>query len=314
MIQSSPMLQLQGRFPSPPPSRRVRPSLPYTSLRSGVSGISTGMASPPPSGDWAARSRHTYGWPVPYPPPARPEQIQRRSPWLYGQPFHYGMGDTAQQAGGVVSAGATAAAPAAVAAGLIPAAAVPFIGPAIAGIVLGIEAILHSGCGNTCVITSNWANQAEALLEQNKDSYFALSTPRAQSAQTIALQNFDKIWNYLVQECSSPQVGNAGVRCISDRQAGSCKWRDSLGQCWNWFIGYRNPIANDPNVVPDSQSSQAAQFQVQSVSQGTALPGAGGSVAANTGTSGVFDSKTLLVLGLAGVALVMVSQGGKGGS
>jgi hypothetical protein len=25
--------------------------------------------------------------------------------------------------------------------------------------------------------------------------------------------------------------------------------------CWNWFNAYRDPIANDPNVVADSASS-----------------------------------------------------------
>lgn len=336
MLQAVPMNVLGGRLPAPPPSRRVRPSIPYPSVRIGVSGLSVGMAAPPPSGDWASRSRHQYGWPVPYAPPARPEQIQRRSPWLYGGPYSYGtygmhgLGDATDAAvaqkvgavaGTVVPVIPGVASSVASIVGVTAAAAIPIIGAAIAGITIGIAVLLNSGCGQTCIITSNWANQAEALIRQNLTAYFSLAKPRAQSAQAIALANFDAIWNKLVAECSSPQVGNAGVHCISDRQAGACVWKQTatysadimaagepqIGQCWNWFSGYRDPIANDPNVVPDSQSAQY-QAQSQQVSQATAIPGPTGTVSANTTTSGVFDSKTLLLLG--GLALAVYAMGG----
>jgi hypothetical protein len=164
------------------------------------------------------------------------------------------------------------------------------VGAAFAGIWLGIEALLNSGCGNTCVVTSNWANQAEALLKQNLAAYQALPTPRAESAQAAYLQNFDKIWAYLVQECSQPQVGTAGQRCISDRQAGACHYHDATGQCWNWFTGYRDPIANDPNVVPDSAASQVS----------------GAVAGAVTGAAGSLGMSPWL---LAGVALLVVGLG-----
>jgi len=131
---------------------------------------------------------------------------------------------------------------------------IPIVGAAFAGIWLGIQAILNSGCGQSCVITSNWADQAEALLKQNLAAYLALPTPRAQSAQQAYLGNFDSVWNYLVQECSSPGLSTAGQHCISDREAGACHYQAN-GQCWNWFVGYRDPIANDPNVVPDSTAA-----------------------------------------------------------
>ena len=38
------------------------------------------------------------------------------------------------------------------------------------------------------------------------------------------------------------------MACIADRQRGGCHYQ-SNGQCWNWFIGYRDPIANDPQVA-----------------------------------------------------------------
>lgn len=164
-----------------------------------------------------------------------------------------------QVAGTVYGAGTGVAAPVAggalATAAAIPASlAIPIVGAAFAGIWLGIQAILNSGCGQSCVITSNWANQAEALLKKNLAAYLALPTPRAQSAQQAYLSNFDAVWNYLVQECSSPGLSTAGQHCISDRQSGGCHYHQN-GQCWNWFVGYRDPIANDPNVVPDSAAS-----------------------------------------------------------
>ena len=135
---------------------------------------------------------------------------------------------------------------------------VPLIGAAFAGVALGIQAILNSGCGQTCIITSNWANQAEAALQKNKDEYFAIPAPRPQSAKTAALANFDKVWAYLVQECSAPQLGSAGQRCISDRQEGACKWQ-SNGACWNWFSGYRDPISADQTISDQAYSASLAQ-------------------------------------------------------
>jgi hypothetical protein len=124
-----------------------------------------------------------------------------------------------------------------------------------------------SGCGQTCVLSSQYANQAEALLKQNIAAYFAINPPRPQSAQTAGLTNFDTIWSDLDQQCSNAQLGAAGQRCITDRQAGGCTWKASppeypgepaAGDCWNWFNAYRDPIANDPDVVPDSELTSAS--------------------------------------------------------
>lgn len=165
---------------------------------------------------------------------------------------------------GVTASAASSAAAAGTAAtilGMAPALAIPIIGAAIAGITIGIIALLHSGCGETCVVTSNWANQAEDLLEKNIQAYFSAAAPRTDAQKAVALANFDSVWNYLVSQCSAPALGTAGHNCIADRQAGACKWKqtaDSIllkypgepqpGQCWNWFSGYRDPIANDATV------------------------------------------------------------------
>ncbi len=189
-----------------------------------------------------------------------------------------GLGDanSAAAAAGTGAAVVGSAVSAAAAAGLIAGAAVPFIGPAIAVVALGIELLIkNSGCGITCVETSQWANQAEPLLQQNIRAYFSQPAPRTQSSQQLALQSFDKVWLTLQQQCTQPGTGNAGVRCISDRQAGACTWKQSAnspllsypgepqpGACWNWFSGYRDPIAHDPDVVPDAQLAAGAVSSV----------------------------------------------------
>ncbi len=144
--------------------------------------------------------------------------------------------------------------------------AVPIIGAAIAGATILLTYLIKdSGCGQTCIETSSWANQAEPLLQQNISAYFSVAAPRSQSQQNAALANFDTTWAALVNLCSGYGTGDAGKACISDRQAGACKWKATAnspwpggpaqGACWNWFNAYRDPIANDPNVVADSTSS-----------------------------------------------------------
>jgi hypothetical protein len=207
-----------------------------------------------------------------------------------------GLGQTGQQIAGTAYSAGTSIATVPVAgvlAGAVPAIsslAIPIVGAAFAGIWLGIEALINSGCGQSCVITSDWANQAEAWLKKNLDAYLSLPTPRAQSAQAAYLANFDKILNYLVQECSNPQLGGAGQRCISDRQSGACHFHDANGACWNWVVGYRDPIANDSNVVPDSAATQVS----------------GAVTGAFTGAAGSLGISPWL---LGGVALLVIGLG-----
>lgn len=192
--------------------------------------------------------------------------------------------------------------------GMTPALAIPIIGAAIVGITIGITALLQRGCGQTCIVTSQWANQAEDLLKQNISAYFSLPAPRTYSQQQAALNNFEVVWARLQQLCGQQGTGDAGVRCITDRQAGSCKWRQTSdsqllqypgepgpGQCWNWINGYRDPIANDPNVISDA----AALLSSAETSAGAAGDGAAGSGLLPAG----FDSKTLLLLGAGALIL-----------
>jgi hypothetical protein len=188
-----------------------------------------------------------------------------------------GMGDAASEqldtgvlnigssAGGALASGAISSAGGFL--GMSASVAIPVVGAAIAGVaLLATYLIKNSGCGVTCVETSSWANQAATILGQNIAAYFALPTPRSQSSQAAALATFDQVWAQLVQNCSQAGTGTAGQKCISDRQAGACTWKQTAaavppwgtpaaGECWNWFNGYRDPIANDPNVADDATAT-----------------------------------------------------------
>ena len=171
--------------------------------------------------------------------------------------------------------------------------AAPFTGPAapflaIAG---GIAEFLGamgvgSGCGSTCVLSTQYANQAEALLQQNIAAYFAIASPRPLSAQTAALANFTTIWNDFVTQCHNPALGSQGQTAISERQAGSCAWKQpassvppwgvpAAGACWNWWSGYHDPISSDQTYDDSASSavSNAAAAVSSAVSGGSSLSG-----------------------------------------
>jgi hypothetical protein len=208
-----------------------------------------------------------------------------------------GLGDaasaaqTSQVAGSMAAGTATAILGSMTAGGAtaifgITAAAVPVIGAALVAATLVVTYLIkNSGCGITCVETSSWANQAAAALQKVMDAYFSLPAPRTEAQKAVAVANFDAIWAQLVAACTQPGTGNAGVRCISDRQAGACTWKQkykptypgqpNIGECWNWFNGYLQPIQQDP-VVPDPPDPISAAATSVSSSIDSILGGGAG--------------------------------------
>ena len=159
---------------------------------------------------------------------------------------------------------------------------------AAAGIVAGLLVQVFQGCGDTCVEATSIANQVEPVLQQNLAAYMA-EPVHYQSLQAAYLNNFDTAWAALVQNCSNPALASAGQNCITDRQRGSCAYKTSPGgwngkvytppgangsgsACWNWFVGYRDPIANDPNVVADPQSSVLSSVGISPSSTIAGIP------------------------------------------
>jgi hypothetical protein len=152
---------------------------------------------------------------------------------------------------------------------------VPVIGAIVAGITLALVAIFSRKGPKQKVATTEIVNKIEPLLQQNLSGYMA--GPHTVSSRAQALANFDAGWAYVNQYCDIPEMGNPGQACVSDRQAGSCVWKDSTSQCWNWFVGYRDPIANDPNVVPDPTMVDTAGNLIDSITGGLFTdPSAGG--------------------------------------
>jgi hypothetical protein len=163
------------------------------------------------------------------------------------------------------------------------------IGVAVSGVIAGLAPLIAgviNGCGESCEVTTQWANQAESALQQNIAAYFSLPVPRSTVDQQAALDNFTAIWNALVNNCNQPSLGSAGQRCITDRQAGACTWRQTTtppwgspaaNQCWNWWNGYHDPIENDPDVTDQtSDTFSAGESSIANVATdltgGTGIP------------------------------------------
>lgn len=151
---------------------------------------------------------------------------------------------------------------------------VPVVGAAIAGVTLALTAIFNRKGPQQKVASTKIVNDLEPQLLANLNGY--LNGPRTRSSQAAALANFDAAWAMLISSdyCGSSQLGNPGKACIADRQQGACVWKDASGQCWNWFVGYRDPIANDPNVKPDTVQSEISSF-LPELTGGGALAGSG---------------------------------------
>jgi len=137
------------------------------------------------------------------------------------------------------------------------------VGIAVAGVVAAGAAIasalgVGSGCGQSCIQATNVVNQAEPVLKQNLDAYES-----GQIDQDTAQSNYAQVWTAVQQACGGIP-GAAGQDCISDRAEGSCKWKQTasptypgepaLGDCWNWYEAYYNPLTL-PALVPMQSSS-----------------------------------------------------------
>ena len=222
---------------------------------------------------------------------------RRRARTFYPvQSYLNGMGDTQQIVmSAPMIAGATIGAASALGAGWATA-AIPIVGPIIAGVTLGLTALFSRKGPKQRVATTEIVNKVEPLLKQNLDGYF--SGPRTYSSQAQALANFDAGWQFVVDNCGIPEMGNPGQACINDRKAGACVWKDAQGVCWNWSSGYRDPIANDPEVRPDPMIDTETGGLVDSVGNLFSGITAGG-------------SGTLLLAAGLGIAALAFTGGGK---
>lgn len=180
------------------------------------------------------------------------------------------------------------------------------IGAAVAGLTAIAIAIASQfkGCGQTCIEATTIVNNIEPILLQNLGAYLAAPVHYA-SLQAAAINNFNIAWNGVLAACGpSANLGTAGQKCISDRAQGSCAYKTSPGgwgqnngtwtynepgangsgsTCWNWFVGYLDPITSDPSVVPDPVGSSASFNSAgQEVVTSTGTPSATGAVSSTS--------------------------------
>ena len=202
------------------------------------------------------------------------------SPWGLGL-YPSNLGDQQDTAQIATAANATAGG---IVVALAPAYAIPIVGVVVAAVAFAIYMFSRRKGPGQRIKTTEIVNELEPELLKNVQGY--LAGPRTVSSQTLALQNFDDVWALLEQNCRTEEMGNPGIHCVEDREAGACTWKDN-GKCWNWFVGYRDPIAND---VPKPDSS--------------VLDVAGGSV--EQALAGVLPSGGSIPLLLIGAAAVLI--------
>jgi hypothetical protein len=252
-----------------------------------------------------------------YPPPYNTlaPKVLRRRPRGMGQSaaqdINLGASAVGSTAGILAATGVIGATTGALTAGI----------GAAAALLAGVLIKTFSGCGQSCVLTSDAANQIGDALSQNVQMYLA-EPVHYKSVQQGYLANFDNTWAKLVEYCGSPSFGKAGKNCVDDRKQGACKWKASPGgwsqdssgkwsyhgagpagsgdSCWNYFVGFRDPIANDPTVVPDpSPVTPSVSSLVSAIT-----PGAG-----TVSVGGVDLSGFLLPAALIGGGLLLLAGG-----
>ncbi len=148
------------------------------------------------------------------------------------------LGNAQQTANATVQAGG------AITAALVPASMIPIVGVAVAGITLALSFIFSRRGPQQKIASTRIVDALEPQLRANVDAY--TSGPRTKHSQAQALANFDNAWAFLASAnaCGSPELGNPGRNCISDR---------ARGGRWDWFALYRDPIAADtPRPVAQS--------------------------------------------------------------
>lgn len=170
-------------------------------------------------------------------------------------------------------------------------AAIPIVGPIIAGVTIGLMALMSRKGPKQKVATTQIVNDVEPYMVDNLNGY--LNGPRTREAYLQALSNFEAGWQYIVENCGDPVMGEPGQRCINERREGARpQWDACAPNCPNWFELYRDPILANPPV-----SGGAAA---------TVLPGstAGEPVLSVWGGP---SFNTSLQLGLSGLGVLLVA-------
>ncbi len=141
-------------------------------------------------------------------------------------------------------------------------------------------------------------------LQPNLDGWHRLTPDqKTVSVQAASLAIVDYAFSKVQQGCSNPALGSSGLRCISERlvRGGTAPWcptPDHTG-C-DWYILFRDPIANDPNVIPDPVPA--------STSAAGSVSGAVDSIGSSVSTALGGISPVWIGVGLIAAALMLGSD------
>lgn len=178
------------------------------------------------------------------------------------------------------------------------------IGVAVAGATVALTYLFSRQRPARKVATTEIVDSVEPLLQNNLTGY--LSGPRTATSQAQALANFDAGWDFVVNNCGIPDMGEPGKWCINDRKRGGK---------WDWFARYRDPIANDAHVIPDLQPNYrtfidpATNERVVEEDPYYAIRQQQATMGGGFGAGAGEDSSSLILLLMAGVVAFAVSQG-----
>ena len=124
-------------------------------------------------------------------------------------------------------------------------AAIPIVGPIIAGVTIGLTLLFARKGPRQKVATTAIVDKVEPLLKENVQGY--LNGNRSRQSYEQAVENFNAGWQFVVEHCGIPEMGNPGQNCITERQRGGR---------WDWFKLYLDPILeNAPAPVTASIDS-----------------------------------------------------------
>jgi len=171
-----------------------------------------------------------------------------------------------------------------------PAAAAGPVGLAIGTAVIAVSLLagkiahLISGCGQVCIKATDIVNQEDQYVKQIGAAYW--NTPvRVKSFQTWTLQQLDAVFQQTIQMLAP--LGAVGEKSIKERltRGYPSPWcannnlavgvdnvvpanaMNPLGRCGGWYDVTYDPIANDPDVQPDSAAlSSELNTQVSALS------------------------------------------------
>lgn len=143
---------------------------------------------------------------------------------------------------------------------------------AVKGGIMAATAIanLKKRSGARRILATDIVDALEPVLVLNLDLY--LAGPRTASEQQMRLGEWDEAWSFLISEdgCGTDDLGQAGRRCISDRQSG--------GQ-FDWRRRYRDPIADDVLAAGAQPLAAGVPDFLASVFGAPSASGAGASAA-----------------------------------